>query len=268
MATGSQAARNGETLMRCQPRPIGIDPWPDSHRLCELCQHALTVGQNLFSSVVYSVLNQRTMMCILSIDIMHQQAPHGDMIPHLYPGKVGWQHVLRLYNHNRTDYLQNMGITIIYRPEPHTTRCDYAHILTELGRKAEASRMHQAMFHFTLETIMNESRLFAGPGTTSVERKGEPLMVNYLVQTHLGKNRTLNIQPGFTRIYTWHHNHQSLEQVDRVTSFYSDDDDTVDERVVYQPTNPYVDRTTQELEELTLETPKRRLKAKGRRGTH
>ena len=155
-----------------------------------------------------------------------------------------------------------MGVTIIYKAEPYTEHCQYAHILTELGRKVNVPNIHHMLFYTALDAVVKESRLLSGAGTTSVERRGEQYNTTYLVQTHLGENKRFNIAPGFSRLHAWTHRPPEEEPAASAEPSQRDtntETEIAEEQIVY-PLNVLED-------EFTLSTPKTRLQKKGRRGT-
>ena len=251
-------------------RPQTVDP--RIGKLCKLCRKALDVGRDMFASAVHSTINEAVIDSTVSIDMMHRPAPINEIIRILHPGKKGHQHVLRVYNHDRKDYVQHIGVTIIYREEAHFELCRYAHITTELERRKEASYPIFSAFHVTKDVLIRDARMFSGIGTTVVENKRDQNTTKYQIQTHLGELTYWHTTPSFKKMAAWVHLERSLPfEFDNTPAPSarhmedSEDEEETDEEVVYPQNQPNLGF---DLEELDLRTPKRRLRKAKRRGTH
>lgn len=204
------------------------------------------------------------------MDMMHRKAPREEMIDMLHPYKSGWQHILRMYDHSREEYLQNVCITVIYRPDAHEERCAYAHITTEMSRRAGIGGYFYHAFHNTKDTLIREAQTFGGLGTTIVEHKRTPLMSCYNLQSHFGQRAFWHTSPGFKRQSHWVHragnsegNQENTSRPNRVNVPRDDEDE-----IVYPPLYNPLPPTPVDREEFTLGTSRQRLRRPPRRTTN
>lgn len=124
----------------------------------------------MFASAVCETINDYTVDQVISVDLRHQRPNTANLWSEIYAGKVAWQHILRLFNHTRTEYITNLSITVLYRKDHHNQNCDYAFICTELHRKHKAPQDIQFTCREIVKRLTLDSRRFTGPGSTSVER--------------------------------------------------------------------------------------------------
>lgn len=206
----SQQARAIETLMAYQPIAYHQDDPPRLSLCCTLCAEALLFAKDLFATAVTEVINSETIPYTISIDLKHAKGNQPEITKVAYPGKDTWVHTIRCYNHTRADYILNAGITIVYKPGPHTKRCEYAKIVTDLSIRRNASSIHQSMFRHLIHTLGLFSRRFAGPGTTLIEKREGNHISDYLITTTTGLIETPKATPGFQKVSSlMHSSHDS-----------------------------------------------------------
>ena len=249
--------------MHYQPLPYNVQEYPKENDLCEVCVHALRRAEDMFASAVCEAVNDYTIPQVLSIDIRHQEAPKEDLWPQRFPGKYTWQHILRCYNHTRTEYLTNMAITVLYRKTAHSEKCKYAYIVTEVTRKRSAPQMHHNINREITRRLALESRRFTGPGTTSIERKESPQAIEYLINTMVGNARVLPVQPGYKRIKGYIHNYMDESPMEGETAL--DDYVPVASPVIPDPALFQSPRDEPSTEEIVYRGPRKVLT---RRETH
>ena len=263
-------ARMKESLMRYQPLGHQPEVPPNTSMLCSKCKHTLHRAEDMFQTMVQEAVNDYTTVYTLSIDIKHGTPERNEYWHVQFPGKDVWQHTLRVFNHDRTDYTANYSINVVFKKEPHTEDCPYAYISTYIIRRKQAPIVNQHIARETVKQLTLEARRFTGPGNTSIERKENAHFIEYYVNTMVGSNILLAITPGFERIRGWCHNYQEEEPIDEPKTIKPNYHNKSNYETVIsapQPIYSIPNRTliTDELEELSLNTPKRKLQV--RRGT-
>ena len=252
--------------MRIQPLPFIRHNPPQEEHLCEVCRNAFKLAEDMFASVVTEMLNDYTIGHVLSMDLKHNEAPEVDLWKTRFPTKDTWQHSLRCYNHTRTEYVTDSVITLCYKAQPHSTRCNYAYINIDLFRGVKAEIPHAFINRCIVKRLLLDSRRYCGPGTTTLERQQTKDFTSYQIHTVVGSTIVFPTTVGYTRERGWTHNHMEEAEIpieSRRARAVSDATET--EPIIYtrQPSFATPDRSTVLIEEVddefTINTPKRRL---------
>lgn len=202
---------------------------------CKACYKAHLFAKDLFATVVTEVINEHTIGDTLSVDIRHHESPGKEIIQQVFPGKIGFSHTIRCFNHTRTEYLVYAGVQVIYRGSEHRNQCDYAKIIIDLSVRKKAPQSHLTNFTRLIDTLNLFSRKFADPGTTIVEKCNGHHSIDYLITTTVGKIEKPFATPSFHMTSAMIHNHKEERPMSYRSFGVTIVDDTSPERGSVNP---------------------------------
>ena len=201
----SRTTRANEVLMKrnvIQPRSL-LDISPDTSKMCRRCLETLQVTGNIFSTVVDEVINYETCRSTLSVEIKHQAAPVDDGLPQYYEGRTGWQSILTVYDHGRSEYAANVGVTAVVNFKPHTEICKYSVISIDIAQPANGHQWYAFMMQRLRVSIALFIRQFVGPGKAHIQQRVGPDLVERIFTIMRGEG-TPNIKaPRFQVTQGW-----------------------------------------------------------------
>lgn len=153
----------------------------------------------------------------------------------MFPGKIGFSHTIRCFNHTRIEYLVYAGVQVIYRGSDHRNQCDYAKIIVDLSVRKKAPQSHLTNFTRLIDTLNLFSRKFAGLGTTIVEKRNSHHSIDYLITTTVGKIEKPFATPSFHMMSAMIHNHKEERPMSYRSFGVTIVDDTSPERESVDP---------------------------------
>ena len=186
--------------MKAMPNSKPTDPEPNTEVLCKLCKDAFVLAKILYSTMVHSAITDTSIMHTLSMDVTHKTLMDRNFLSTYHGHRSRWQHIIRLYNHSRSEYILHGSVTVIYKNRPHTTPCSYSHVLIESARVREASQLNDYIYWTMLENCIKEARLFGGIGVTTLDKQSQKYMSIHTINIHLGKEEAMRPYDKFERL--------------------------------------------------------------------
>ena len=180
--SASRVARAMGVLTRDVPmrtkKPIKTTNPPDLDQMCSKCR----VAHRRARDVIHTALIEVTDPSVINygnidIEVRRQYAGIGDFIPVFYPGRTGWLNELRVFSHEHNDYIINLGVTVIYRKEPHNDECRNTYIETQTAIRSMTPSHFKVIGYSLQRRIVQLMKQFSGEGVTAIDERNSPSML-------------------------------------------------------------------------------------------